>query len=172
MGYYKLSDSNESEIKEYTLRIGTLITLLNYLDYHAQIFVEAILDLEPNKSTTIPLILLTRSFDFSRRIKFLKTLIKSKHPNNFGEFSKLQEDIVNCSELRNNLAHSQIYFWDDPEGTHMMISNMKKSELPPEKAYDRLTIKELDRYIKKFQVASSRFESFTYQLGYFQGHTI
>src|SRR5689334_5165157 len=116
MGYYKLSDSDQSEIKEYALRIGMLITLLNYLDYHAQIFIEAMLDLEPNKSTTIPLIVLTRGFDFSRRIKFLKSLIKTKHAANFAEYSKLQDEIIKCSELRNNIAHSQIYFWDDPDG--------------------------------------------------------
>ena len=79
MGYYKLSDSDSAEIKKYTSRVGTLITLLNYLDYHIQIFIEAILDLESDKSTTQPIIALTRSFDFSRRINFLKSLIKSKH---------------------------------------------------------------------------------------------
>jgi hypothetical protein len=172
MGYYKLSDSDTSEIKEYTLKIGTLITLLNYLDYHIQGFVEAILDLEPDKSTTTPLIMLTRNFDFSRRIKFLKSLIKSKHEKNFVEYGKLHDEIIKCSEIRNGLAHSQIYFWDDPNGTHMMVSSMKKSELPPEKAYDQLTISQLDDYIKKFKDISSKFESFTYKLGYFQGHRV
>ncbi|OGE29614.1 hypothetical protein A2867_01990 [Candidatus Daviesbacteria bacterium RIFCSPHIGHO2_01_FULL_40_11] len=172
MGYYKLSDSDSAEIKKYTSRVGTLITLLNYLDYHIQIFIEAILDLESDKSTTQPIIALTRSFDFSRRINFLKSLIKSKHNKELADYTKLQEEIVKCSEVRNHIAHSQIYFWDDPHGTHMMVSNMKKSELPPEKAYDQLTVEELDSYIKKFQDISKKFDLFTYKLGYFQGHRV
>lgn len=172
MGYYKLSDSDSPEIKKYTSRVGTMITLLNYLDYHIQIFIEAILDLESDKSTTKPIILLTRSFDFSRRINFLKSLIKSKHAQELNTYTKLHEEIIKCSEIRNNIAHAQIYFWDDPSGTHMMVSNMKKSELPPEKSYDQLTIKELDSYVQKFQKLIDDFNSFTYKLGYFQGHRV
>jgi hypothetical protein len=172
MGYYKLSDSDGPEIKKYTSRIGILITLLNYLDYHVQTFIEAILDLEEDKSTTQPIIMLTRSFDFSRRINFLKSLIKSKHKQELTAYIKLLDEIIKCSEIRNNIAHSQIYFWDDPKGTYMMVSNMKKSELPPEKAYDQLTVEELDDYIKKFQVLIDSFNSFTYKLGYFQGHRV
>ncbi len=172
MGYYKLSDSDSAEIKKCTSRIGTLITLLNYLDYHIQVFVEAILDLENDKTTTKPIIALTRSFDFSRRINFLKSLIKSKHSKEITDYLELHEEIISCSEIRNNIAHSQIHFWDDPDGTHMMVSNMKKSELPPEKAYVQVTTEELDNYIKQFQDVSKKFESFTYKLGYFQGHRV
>lgn len=172
MGYYKLSDSDGPEIKKYTSRIGTLITLLNYLDYHIQIFIEAILDLESDKNTTRPITALIRSFDFSKRINFLKSLIKSKHKQELADYAKLHDEIIKCSEIRNNMAHSQIYFWDDPKGTHMMVSNMKKTELPPEKAYDQLTVKELDDYIKKFQALIDKFDSFTYKLGYFQGHRV
>lgn len=172
MGYYKLSDSDGLEIKKYTSRIGILITLLNYLDYHVQIFIETILDLESDKSTTKPIIALTRSFDFSRRINFLKSLIKSKHKQEIANYAKLHDEIIKCSEIRNNIAHSQIHFWDDPHGTHMMVSNMKNSELTPEKAYDQLTVKELDDYIKQFQDIIDRFNSFTYKLGYFQGHRV
>lgn len=172
MGYYKLSDSDGPEVKKYTSRIGILITLLNYQDYHCQTFIEAILDLESDKSTTKPIIALTRSFGLSRRINFLKSLIKSKHSKEIGDYTKIHEEITKCSEIRNNLAHSQIYFWDDPDGTHMMVSNMKKSELPPEKAYDKLTIEELDAHIKRFRVLLDIFNEFTYKLGYFQGHRV
>lgn len=172
MGYYKLSDSNEPAIKEYASRIGILVTLLNYLDYHIQIFIEAILDLESDKSTTKPIIALTRNFDFSRRISFLKSLIKSKHRQEFEGYIKLHDDIIKCSKVRNNIAHSQIYFWDDANGTHMMVSNMKKSELPPEKAYDQITVNELDSYVKKLKGIIDSFDSFTYKLGYFQGHRV
>lgn len=172
MGYYEFSDSDGPEIKKYTSRVGILITLLNYLDYHIQIFIEAILDLESGKSTTQPITALTRSFDFSKRTNFLKSLIKSKHKQELANYTKLHDEIIKCSEIRNNIAHSQIYFWDDPEGTHMMVSSMKKSELPPEKAYIQLTLKELDDYIKKFQDLIDKFNSFTYKLGYFQGHRV
>lgn len=172
MGYYKLSDSNDIEIKKYSSRIGTLITLLNYLDYNIQIFIESILDLEADKSTTKPIISLTRSFDFSKRINFLKSLIKSKHPQKLEDYLKIHEEIIKCCEIRNNIAHSQIYFWDDPNGTHMMVSNMKKSELPPEKSYDQVALDGLDKNIKRFQDVSKKFESFTYKLGYFQGHRV
>lgn len=169
MGYYKLSDSDEPEIKKYTARIGILITLLNYLDYHLQITIQAILDLDNTKSTTPAIISLTRNFDFSKRLNFLKSLIKSKHQSEFSKYVKLHDEIIKCSEIRNNLAHSQIYFWDDDKGTHMMVSNMKKADLPPEKSYDKITIKELDSLVCRFQKLTKNFEAFTYSLGYFQG---
>lgn len=172
MGYYTLLDSDSLKIKKFTSRMGTLITLLNYLDYHIQIFIEAILDLENDKSTTSVVISLVRGFDFSKRLNFLKSLIKSKHKEYLADYSRLHEEITKCSEIRNNLAHSQIYFWDNPSGIHMMVSNMKKSELPPEKNYDEVTIKELESYIKKFQDINEKFDSFTQELGYFQGHRV
>lgn len=169
MGYYNLSDSDDPEIKEYTYKIGALITLLNYLDFHIQIFVEAILELDNNKSTTLPIIMMTRNFDFSRRVNFLKTLIKSKHKDNFGNYEKLHGEIIKCSELRNKLAHSQMYFWDDPDGTHMFVSSMKKTNLPPEKSYDQITMKELESNVERFKRITQDFHEFTWGLGYFQG---
>lgn len=168
MGGYKLSGSSEPEIKKYTLRIGILITSLNYLDFHIQSFIEAILGLENNIKIGQPIVALTRSFDLSKRVFFLKSLIKSKHEQEYTEYIKLHDRIIKCSEIRNNLAHSQVYFADNDKGTYMMISSIRK-ELPPEKPYNQLTIVELDNTIKIFQNLINDFQNFTYSLGYFQG---
>lgn len=169
MGYYELSGSDNPKIKRFTSRVGTIITLLNYLDYNIQIFIEAILNLENDKNVSKTIISLIRTFDLSRRLNFLKSLIKNKHQDKFEEYCLLHDNFVKISEIRNYIAHSQVYFWDDPNGTHMMISNMKKSELPPEKAYNQITIKQLSGYVKEFRKNIDLLSEFTYDLGYFQG---
>jgi len=172
MGYYSLIDTNKNEVNEYASKIGILITLLNYLDFNIQIFIEAILEPKSDETTAKPVIELSREFSFAKRVVFLDALIKSKHKKEYSDFPKIKEAITTCNNIRNNFAHSQMYFWDNDKGTHMFIHNMKKTNQPPEKSYEQVTRKELDKYIELFEKTIKKFEDFTYELGYFQGHRI
>ena len=168
MGYYDLSTSNSPKVNKYTSKIGILITLFNYLDFHIQIFIEAIINLERDKCTTKTIIYMVRSFSFPKRVEFLKSLVGNVHKDKFNDYIKIHEEVLKCNDIRNNFAHSQIYFWDDPKGTHMFMSNMKKSIPTPVIKYLPLSIVDLDRYIERFNKITEIFHKFTYELGYFQ----
>ncbi len=169
MGYYKLSDAEDSEIEKYTSKIGVIITMMNTLDHSIQIFVEAILESDRNKTNTAILSVI-RGFEFSKRINLLKSLISNNHYDKLNDYLKIHDEIIKCSEIRNKLAHSQVYFWDDPDGTHMMISNLKKIESNiTDKTFDQISQEKLVGIIKQIRNLMNKFDSFTYSLGYFQG---
>lgn len=170
MGYYTQIDADDAEVEQYASKIGVLITLLNSLDYQIQIFIETILDLEKTKPTNYDLLTLIRSFEFSKRLNFLKSLIKKKHADKLEEYLKLHDEIIKCGEVRNKFAHSQVYFWDDPRGTHMMISSIKKiEEYAIDDLFDQVSITDLVETTTQFRDVIKRFNEFTYSLGYFQG---
>jgi hypothetical protein len=171
MGGYKIqSDSKIPGVKKYTSRIGTLITLFNLLDHDIQSFIEAILDLENNKKTTLTIFFLIRNLSFSKRLEFLDVLLKDKHDRKIDSYINLRSEIVKCSKIRNSFAHSQTYFTQDDNGTHMLISSFQKTkDSQKEKPFDEITPKDLNAHIKRFRKLIDNFNYFTWELGYFQG---
>lgn len=174
MGYYKLTDTDSLSISKFTSRIGEIITLSNSLDHDLQIFIESIIDLENGKPTNADVINLVRSFSFSRRLDFLKTLVRTKHNDQYQAYiDNIHIKIKNWLTTRNRFAHSQVYFWDNDQGSHMMISNLKKIDTgPAEEMFDQISVEELNDYIQEIKELIQNFKSFTYDLGYFQGHKV
>jgi ribosomal protein S15P/S13E len=162
--------ADEIEVEKYAAKIGVLITLMNSLDHDIQIFIEAILEAENHTKTNANILSVVRGFEFSKRLNFLKSLIKTRHADRLNDYLKIHDDIIKSSEVRNKFAHSQVYFWDDPDGTHMMVSNIKKiDEYVTENMFDQIAIEYLEELVKNCRHLISKFNNFTYELGYFQG---
>lgn len=173
MGGRKLIDTENKNVKEYIQKIGEIVTLLSTLDHNIQIFIEAILNLKSDYKSKNTVISLTRSFELSKRVAFLRDAIKEKHNNKLDEYLILHVEIINCNRIRNELAHSQVYFHVENDMTVMMISNLKKIEVnSPKNFFKSVSINELNNHIKRFRNLITNFNSFTYNLGYFQGHNV
>jgi hypothetical protein len=171
MGAGKLLDTGNENIKEYVQRVGEIILLISYLDRNIQMFIEAILNFRYEYKSKITVTSLTRSFELSKRVDFLKVAIKEKHNNKLNEYLKLHKEIIECNRIRNELAHSQVYFHVENDMSIMMISNLKKIEVnSPKDFFKKVSIIELNSTIKRFRSLITNFNSFTYGLGYFQGH--
>lgn len=170
MGYYKHLDADEESIAKYSSRIGSLITLLNYLEYNIQVFTEVLMEFDKSIPSNQIILQLLRKFEFSKRLIFLKDLVKKLHPEHFNDYLDIHRKIKEYSEIRNIYAHSQMYFWDNDEGTHMMISNLRSiDEDNLDTVFTQVTLSDLDRIVSNFRGTIEEFDSFTYKLGYFQG---
>ncbi|MFA5135877.1 MAG: hypothetical protein WC489_00610 [Patescibacteria group bacterium] len=173
MGAGKLIDTNNPDVGKYVLRIGEIITLLSNLDYNVEIFIEAIVNLDDSYQAKTSIISLIRRSSFSKRLEFLNDLLKEKHSEKYEIFQILYREIKECIEIRNTLAHSQVFFHNTKDNSIMMISNLKKIEVKsPRNFFDPISIEILDSYIKKFREVTKSFHSYTYSLGYFQGHSV